>query len=391
MHIPLIYILLFAEITLIFLALSIIFGIKLIRNPDNQSATVINTSDDRTINLGSSYIEHLETEILKNRAQTAINTHMEHDPDAEHDPEKIKNEKHSKLLKMRDLFLNVERTAAEHVENDINFWQYIYDGMNNVYEHYKTVLHETEKNTETHVVHKKELTEKVFYIETQGRKVDGEVNRLKDIIYDQENTLSDLIKSLKKAEEENPESENSEFIAALSTQAKNLERQLNDSKTCMEVLEMENNRLQEEMHKLEATNAEKDAAATSDNSAVDMKSMREMLEKQEQKIALLTTTIDSLQIDAEQAEKLKSTLQEFAHSSREMMSCITILEEENERLLASSDGESPVNAEEIQQKIKKLQDEIIKRDVDYAKLQEEFASMEKEYLAMYNAMHSNNG
>lgn len=145
------------------------------------------------------------------------------------------------------------------------------------------------------------------------------------------------------------------------------------------------------MHKLEATNAEKDAAATSDNSAVDMKSMREMLEKQEQKIALLTTTIDSLQIDAEQAEKLKSTLQEFAHSSREMMSCITILEEENERLLASSDGESPVNAEEIQQKIKKLQDEIIKRDVDYAKLQEEFASMEKEYLAMYNAMHSNNG
>jgi hypothetical protein len=29
--------------------------------------------------------------------------------------------------------------------------------------------------------------------------------------------------------------------------------------------------------------------------------------------------------------------------------------------------------------------------VDYAKLQEEFASMEKEYLAMYNAMHGNNG
>ncbi|HEX5635471.1 MAG TPA: hypothetical protein VFY78_00160, partial [Gammaproteobacteria bacterium] len=159
--------------------------------------------------------------------------------------------------------------------------------------------------------------EKVFYIETQGKKVDGEVNRLKDIIYDQENTLSDLLKALKHAEAEHKGTENEEFFTALHAQASNFERQLRDAKTCMDVLELENTRLQDELHKLDAIKPGASESSMDQNSTVDAQSTRES--------------------------------------------------------------------------IKKLEEEIIKKDVAYAKLQEEFTAMEKEYLAMYNAIHGNNG
>ena len=41
-------------------------------------------------------------------------------------------------------------------------------------------------------------------------------------------------------------------------------------------------------------------------------------------------------------------------------------------------------------RIKHLEEELIKKDVNYAKLQDEFSSMEKEYLAMYEAIHGDN-
>jgi len=86
-----------------------------------------------------------------------------------------------------------------------------------------------------------------------------------------------------------------------------------------------------------------------------------------------------------------------------MMSCITILEEENERLQEeashTSDGQqeadvetAPVSSDEetaaLQSKVSELEEEIIKKDVSFAQLQDEFSSMETEYLAMYEAMHN---
>jgi hypothetical protein len=389
MYIPFIYILFAAEAILVFFVLSIVLGIAVYRFMNRETTTEIASEDTPAINLGSSYSELLNIEIMKNQAQEKIASNSEHDISEQDTPDNTAHEKHSKLLKMRNMFLHVELDAATHADNDINFWKSIYDGMHNVYDHFKTVEHQTEIITESHVTHKKELTEKVFYIETQGHKIDGEVNRLKDIIFDQENTLSDMIKALKKAEVDHTGEIDKEVIAELHTQVSNFERQLRDSKTCMEVLELENTRLQEELHKLEATNTEKDEQKNDESATVDIQSMREMLKKQEEQIALLTSTIDDLMIDTEQAEKLKSTLRDFSHSSREMMSCITILEEENERLLASSEGSTETLDMKIQ--IKKLEEEVIKKDVAFARLQDEFSSMEKEYLAMYNAIHGDKG
>lgn len=391
MYIPFIYILFIAEAMLVFFILSIILGIVAYRLANRKTSSSLQADETRTVNPGSSYIELLDIEIMKNTAQSKIDKQIEHDVTEKPAPDTTTEEKHSRLLKARDLFLHVERTAAEKAGNDIQFWQHIYAGISKVLDHFKTIEHEITANTDN-AQHTTEVKEKVFYIETQGKKVDGEVNRLKDIIYEQENTLSDLLKTLKNAEEEHQGTEQGELISALHAQASHFERQLRDSKTCMDVLEMENNRLQEELHKLDAKNTGSDKSKTDDNSKIDTQNMREMLKKQEQQITLLTNTIDELKLSTEQTEKIKSTLNEFAHSSQEMMGCITILEEENARLQATSHDAQSASGDEplLKTQIKKLAEEAIKKDVAYAKLQDEFASMEKEYLAMYNAIHGNN-
>lgn len=393
MYIPFIYVLFIAEAMLIFLALSIIFGIAAYRFANRKNTTVVATDEKPIINLGSSYLEHLDTEIMKNQAQKEIDAHSEHEDSAQQNTDSKTETKHSKLLKLRDMFLHTERTAAEHADNDIQFWQQVYDGMDRVLDHFKIIEHETIVAHEETVDHKKEVDEKVFYIETAGKKIDGEVNRLKDIIFDQENTLSDMIKALKKAEEEHHDINDSEIIAELRNQVGNFERQIRDSRTCMEVLELENTRLQDEIHKIEAGQTITSESSTDENSIVDVKVMREMIEKQEHQIHELTETIDGLKLSAEQSEKIKQTLNSFVRSSQEMMGCITILEEENERLLAISSNASTSSEDEqtLKTQIRKLEEEIIKKDVAFAKLQDEFSSMEKEYLAMYNAIHGDKG
>ena len=130
--------------------------------------------------------------------------------------------------------------------------------------------------------------------------------------------------------------------------------------------------------------------------------MKEVVEQQEDKIQNLIDTIESLEIDATQSEKLKETIGDFSRTSKEMMSCISILEEENERLKNSNNEDTPATPESNEQSINneeadtlkstigKLEEDIIKKDVAFAQLQDEFSSMETEYLAMYEAMHGNN-
>ncbi|MBI3186952.1 MAG: hypothetical protein HYZ31_03640 [Gammaproteobacteria bacterium] len=317
MHIPFIYILFIAEAMLVFIILSIVLGIVAYRLANSKKIPIDYADDQKNINIGRSYTQHLEIEMMKNTAQTKIENRIEHDTDKQPAAGTSKATKHSKLLQLRDLFLRAERSSADHADNDINFWNNVYSGMDNVLAHFKTIEHELTTRQDQGEHHAKDSAEKVFYIETQGKKVDGEVNRLKDIIYDRENTLSDLLKGLKHAEAEHKGTENEEFFTALHAQASNFERQLRDAKTCMDVLEMENTRLQDELHKLDA---------------------------------------------------IKSGTGE-----------------------SSMDQISTVDAQSTRESIKKLEEEVIKKDVAYAKLQEEFASMEKEYLAMYNAIHGNNG
>ncbi len=435
MQISLIIVLIVAELLLVLTGLCITLTIFLLRKPkvteepiDEPSAQPAEDELD-AIELSNNYIDFLEqamhrntqktqqqknieADIAKEESDTANATDdLETDEATEEESANTSNspapdEAQSKLLLIREQFLILEKTAAEKSEHEIHFWDSIYDGMKDLLEQFpstKTASTQTSSSAENVVVESKE---KVFYIETQGKKIDGEVNKLKDIIYEQENALSSMKKAMQGAEEEHPE--DSASLKILKEQMEAIERQLNDSKMCMEVLEMENNRLQEEVDKMDGRHdalfEETDNSSSDESSSIiDLDQMKEMVEKQDAKIQQLIDTIESLEIDASQSEKLKETLGDFTRSSKEMMSCICILEEENERLKASSEADdentettadsaaaSSEDTAEIAGKISQLEEELIKKDVAYAQLQDEFSSMETEYLAMYEAMHGDN-
>jgi len=423
MTIPLIYILIGAEILLILLGLSITFAVLLLKKPkvtsnNDESATEESEAELNAIDLGNSYIDFLEQAMSRNTEKISQQINIEEDEaketadeagneESSKDSSPVPDEKQSQLLQAREQFLLLEKAAAEKTEHEINFWDNLYEGMQTILDSFKTTetVIETETETSNTVVTETESKEKVFYIETQGKKINGEVNKLKDIISEQENALSSMQKTLQSAEGELPE--DSETLAALKEQIAIIERQLSDSKMCMEVLELENDRLQQEIDNMENRHSALFEEGETDKSeekesTVDLDQMKEVMASQETKIQKLVDTIESLEIEASQADKLKDTLKDFTRTSQEMMSCITILEEENERLQEAAHHEeegtdttdhsaaSTEDVDSIKNKIAELEEELIKKDVAYAKLQDEFSSMETEYLAMYEAMHGDN-
>jgi len=285
MEISLIVVLITAELLLVLFGLTITFAILFFRKPkeiiNEEKNTEKQAEEANAIDLGNNYIEFIEQEMQRNTTKEKQQKSTEEGTasDSEESTEETEDNKspapteaQSHLLQVREQFLLIEKSAAENTEHDIKFWQTIYDGMKTLLEQFssvetKTITPETTENTST------ESKEKVFYIETQGKKINGEVNKLKDIIYEQENALSSMKKAMQGAEQEHPEE--SESLTILKEQMEAIERQLNDSKMCMEVLEMENNRLQEEVDNIDARHnalfeEEKNNSAEESDSLIDL-------------------------------------------------------------------------------------------------------------------------
>ncbi len=436
MYIPTIYLLFSAEILFILLAFStglLIYVYKLSQRTTGETeAETLTPEVDEAFDLSTSYAEYIEQEMQRNQEKlqqqsriesedaadtetneaetTADNTETDTPSDETGEQSAAPDESQSQLLAIREMFLEMEKSAAEYNEHEIHFWEQIYKGMESIAEKLTTVIHKEHKKTEMDIAvnESPEVKEKVFYIETQGKKVDGEVNKLKDIIYEQENAINALRKSVGDAGSDVEQS----LIDDINNQIAALETQLSDSKMCMEVLEMENNRLQEEVSQLEAqylqqlqsAPAAQPPATDNSDSTIDLSELQDLVDKQESQIHELNSTIDELKMDAQMATKMKETISDFAHSSQEMMGCISILEDENQhfkQLLEqqgiSADDAPPVepaennaDVDELKSQLQAMEEEIIKKDVAYAQLQEEFDSMEKEYLSMYEALHGDN-
>jgi chromosome segregation ATPase len=400
MYIPTVYVLFAGELLVLLLVLTLLLVLYIYRQRGGKD-TAEGQQDSDQESTENSYLQHLEQELQRNTARLA-----QAGPDTDSDSGAAATDPasgDSKLLQARYMFLQAEKHAAAHSDDEQVFWDSIYKSMRNLLKEFETVKQEQLVVHEESVEHKKQTIEKVFYIETQGKKVNDEINKLKDIIYDQENSINGLRKSLHHAEDHFPE--DSEKLEVLRNQLDSFERQIRDSTVCMEVLELENDRLQEEVHKLEDRLKTSSAAgADADKSGapkINLQEMKEVLDKQTLQIEELHQTIESLKLDDEQSGQLRTTIDSFARTSQEMMGCITILEEENEHLkeqlhdiedhaVEDAPAGAAESTDELHQQIKSLQEEIIKKDVNYAKLQDEFSSMEKEYLAMYEAIHGDN-
>ena len=386
-----------AELILILLAACIILIIYIIKRTTAAKNNIVEASP--TTGTGASYSEYLEKEILKNesRAQQQ-NSNKKKATTKSPDSPLLPDEKQSQLLQLREMFLKTERTSAEHTENENTFWDTLYSGLNDIFTKFQITNTEVTTETQQSYIKSENSSEKVFYIETQGKKVDSEINRLKDIIFDQDNTLSSFKHALDGVSQHVSE-DNVEFNT-LRNELTKFEQQLNDSKMCMEVLEMENDRLQSEIDKLEHQLETQSDLSPDDTTGLtsNMNQLKETLSGQEKQIDILNETIDSLKLNANESETLKSTIKSFARGSKEMMGCITILEEENDNLHGliedlkkqqhSTVTNNDTSSDELRVKVSTLEKEIIKKDVAYAKLQDDYSSMEKEYMSIYKQMHS---
>jgi len=296
------------------------------------------------------------------------------------------------------MFLKTERSSAEQAENENTFWDTLYTGLKDISLQFKTVETEIAIVTEDSQIKTEKNSEKVFYIETQGKKVDGEINRLKDIIFDQDNTLNSLKHALDGVSSHISD-DNEEFTILRSEIAK-FEQLLNDSKICMEVLEMENDRLQSEIDNLEHQVEAQANISAGDSTAIskNVNQLKETLSSQEEQITELNNVMDALKLDAKETETLKTSIESFTRGSKEMMGCITILEEENDnlhqkieelktQLESTTDSDENVPDDKLREKVTELEKDIIKKDVAYAKLQDDYSSMEKEYMSMYEQIH----
>ena len=535
MNIPTIYILFLAEFVVILAALAVFIYLRRKKEKTQDDDTV------PSIDLSNSYIDFIEAELLKQdelsfkedspeegtgeaesdeNSDANAESNEESDADAESDDneatdteqesdagtasdnetETTPTDDKTKLLEIRSKFLNIEKSAAELGDDENAFWEAIYSGMQEINDEFastKEVPIGSESDDDSEAV---DDSGKVLIIENQGKKIDTEVNKLKDIISDQEHILSDLQKALKDAGDD----ADSANIEELAIQAEKLDKQIKESKMCMDVLELENGRLQKEVDDLqtrydelfnehdEESDAEEapeaaqagepenngnidqiketldkqeqqiselnstidklelsaneaeilkeklsefahnsqemlgciavledeneflskqlneKAPVETDNKASekdagskdDMGDLQQVISKHEQQIEELNSVIDDLQLTAEQTERLKSTLNDFAHSSKEMMGCITILEEENdhlqqsitdsEEMKADSTGEDTQKLKDLKSKIKEYEKELIKKDVAYAKIQDELSTIEKEYQAIYEQLHGDN-
>lgn len=387
-----------AELILILLAACIILIIYIIKRTSTKTNS--NIEAESTTGTGASYSEYLEKEILRNESKTQQQNSNKKTAATKKIPVSPlpPDEKQSQLLQLREMFLKTERTSAEHTENENSFWDTLYSGLNDIFTKFQITNTDVSTETQQSYIKSENSSEKVFYIETQGKKVDGEINRLKDIIFDQDNTLSSLKHALDGVSQ-HVSGDNVEFNTLKNELAK-FEQQLNDSKMCMEVLEMENDRLQSEIDKLEHQLETQSGISMGNTTGLsnNMNQLKETLTGQEKQIDILNETIDSLKLNSNESETLKSTIKSFARNSKEMMSCITILEEENDNLHEliedlkkqqhSTVTDNDTSSDKLREKASTLEKEIIKKDVAYAKLQDDYSSMEKEYMSMYKQIHS---
>jgi len=284
------------------------------------------------------------------------------------------------------------QTCALPIYNDDEntFWDSLYNDIQDISNKHFTHNEEIINSEEIHIekiINKS--TENVLNIEPQGTKIEAELNKLKNIIFEQEKSLSSINKALNEVNSEPDNTEQSEDLEKINEQFGKLERNIEESKVCMEILESENDRLQGELSEFEAkynnmcdqlASGGADSSTNTENVANEnVTQLKNTLEQQNDQISELSETVDSLQLEAEQAEKLKSTLEEFTRGSQEMTTCITILEEENDRLLDrveelenTSPQENEADDNTLKQKAEELEQELIKKDVAYAKLQDEY-------------------
>ncbi|MCK4710849.1 MAG: hypothetical protein KAU21_19700, partial [Gammaproteobacteria bacterium] len=139
-------------------------------------------------------------------------------------------------------------------------------------------------------VNKSNTVDKAFNIEKTTNNVNTEVNKLKDIIYEQGSKINALLKDLA----DNPAiAENSDILEQFSA----LEKSQNETSMCIDVLEMENQRLMEELESIQTPSI--DGINTADMNSEQLKlkihELEKTIEEKDHEYTKLHKEFDSVQ------------------------------------------------------------------------------------------------
>lgn len=174
---------------------------------------------------------------------------------------------------------------------------------------------------------------KTINIIRQDPRAAEEIIKLRNVAADQYRTIGDLQRKLDKALSSE---EKDSIIKELDQQLQRQVRFVQESDTCIQLLE-------EELHKANEKLASQEHKITADHE----------LEKENQRI--------------------RETLHNFAHESKELLVNIESLEKENEYLKQNHDGQ--VHGTDEAKEVKELDTELIK-------LRKQYAELEEKYLAL---------
>jgi len=141
------------------------------------------------------------------------------------------------------------------------------------------------------------ITEKTLILEKSTNKVNTEVNKLKDIIYDQSNQINNLMKSMKS------QGSDAGFSDAIQAQFDALERSQKETTMCMEVLEMENHRLLEDLEALQSSSEDADIDGIDDEDMspdelrLKIKSLEKIIETKDSEFEQMMAEFESVQAE----------------------------------------------------------------------------------------------
>lgn len=318
--------------------------------------------DEQFESIASGYLPYLEKQIIDTQLRFELQQSESGD-----------DERLELALTQRLALLEAEKKVAEHC-NDYpeRRWEH-------VMEYFAPQQIEEEPEPEAAVE------------QVEGTEAAGSVGQLVNVFGQQGNALV----SLRSVFDQVREKPDTETLDELENQLKELERRFGEANTCVEMMEQENQRLQDQMEKEEQR---MDKARHED--AVEF---AQQLGKQKNSLSSLQGMVNDLQLEAGKAAELQEQLKQFESNAREMNLCIEIMEDENlflrdqvQALLQADQAESleqkkvTTDNEELSNRIEALQSELEEKQGKLSELERRYAEMEKEYQLLYEKAQSEN-
>ncbi len=278
-------------------------------------------------------------------------------------------------LQARQAFLELELEAQEAADNPEEFELKLSEGFMKLVDRYRpepqvvteTVVEEVEVAAEPEPA--AEAPETVPEDEQHTK----EVNRLRDLIGHQQDSMKNLRSELESREGDIADLE--KIVNQLDT----FEAQTEELVRCIEVLEQENDRL-----KLAREQGDTDALGTNPE---ELNQLRDMIDNQQSTIGSLQSMIAELEPEAGKAQELEDMVSDVLKSNQELNTCILVLEEENQSLrdqldeeagggeAAAGGGASEEELNEAKQKVQELESLLDFKDATVEQLEKDLEEL----------------